>query len=71
MDYIPVSSTTISAVAYDSETNTLGIRFQNGSEYHYFGVPEELFVGLRSAASVGTYFDQYIKKPGYPYSRVG
>jgi hypothetical protein len=71
MDYIPVSSTTVSAVGYDRETNTLGVRFQNGTEYHYFGVPEEIFVGLQSAGSVGSYFDQCVKKPGYAYTRVG
>jgi hypothetical protein len=70
MDYQSVSSSTVSAVGYDDATNTLGVRFQNGTEYQYFGVPQDVFEGLRSASSVGRYFDQYVKKAGYSYSRV-
>jgi hypothetical protein len=70
MDYVPVSSKTVSAVGYDDASNTLGVRFQNGSEYHYFGVPREVFEGLQSASSVGSYLDQSVKKAGYPFSRI-
>jgi hypothetical protein len=70
MDYDPVSSSTVAGVGYDGTTNTLGVRFPNGSEYHYFGVPQEVFDGLRSASSVGRYLDQYVKKAGYAFSRV-
>lgn len=70
MDYVPVSSSTVSAVGYDEESNTLGVRFQNGSEYHYFGVPRDVFDGIQSASSVGRYLDQAIKKAGYSFSRV-
>jgi hypothetical protein len=71
MDYIQVSSSNISAVAYDDETSTLGVRFLNGTEYHYSNVPPDVFEGLKSASSVGTYFDQNVKKAGYPFSRMG
>lgn len=70
MDYTPVSSSTVSAVGYDQSSSTLGVRFLNGSEYHYYGVPESVFDGLRSAASIGRYLDQNVKKAGYSYSRV-
>lgn len=71
MDYVSVSSSHVAAVGYESETSTLGVRFLDGSEYHYFGVPEDIFAGVQSAASVGTYLDQYVKKAGYSYSKVG
>jgi hypothetical protein len=71
MDYFAVSSSNVAAVGYQSETNTLGVRFLDGSEYHYFGVPEDVFEGLRSASSVGSYLNQYVKKAGYSYSKVG
>lgn len=71
MNYVSVSSSNLAAVAYEPETSTLGIRFVNGGEYRYFGVPEEIFIGLQSASSVGSYFDQYVKKAGYSYSKVG
>ena len=71
MDYVTVSSSAITAVGYEGETNTLGVRYLDGSEYHYFGVPEDIFEGLRSASSIGSYFNQYVKKAGYSFSKVG
>lgn len=70
MEYTSVSSSTVQAVGYDDASNTLGVRFLNGSEYHYFGAPREVYEGLLSASSVGSYFDQYVKKAGYACSRV-
>ncbi len=70
MDYVTVSSSSVAAVGYESETSTLGVRFLDGREYHYFGVPEDIFVGLQSASSVGSYFNQYVKNAGYAYSKV-
>jgi hypothetical protein len=71
MDYVSVSSSSIAALGYESETSTLGVRFLDGSEYHYFGVPEDIFVGLQSASSVGNYFNQYVRNAGYACSKVG
>lgn len=71
MEYVSVSSTDLAAVAYDTSSSTLGVRFLKGGEYHYFNVPEHIFEGLKSASSVGRYFDQNVKKAGYQYARVG
>jgi len=70
MDYVPVSSTTVAAIGYEEATNTLGVRFQSGMEYHYFGVPVEVFEAMRSAPSAGRFLDQNIKKAGYSYARI-
>jgi hypothetical protein len=70
MQYQAVSSSSIAAVGYDLATGTLGVRFQNGSEYHYHGVPKRAFEALRSAGSVGTYMNTHIKTAGYPYTRI-
>lgn len=70
MQYHPVSSSSISEVGYDESSSTLAVRFQNGSEYHYFGVPESEFQALRLAASVGTYLNTQIKPAGYAYAKV-
>jgi hypothetical protein len=70
MEYISVSSTNISAIGYDEISQTLCVRFNNLAEYHYFGVPQEVYDGLRIAASVGQFFDQNVKKAGYSYSQV-
>jgi hypothetical protein len=71
MDYVPVTSSTVAAIAYDLGSNTLGVRFLSGAEYHYYGVPEGVYQGFLSAPSVGQYLDQCVKKAGYSYVRVG
>ena len=71
MEYQSVTSSNVAAVAYDDATSILGVRFLNGTEYHYNGVPRDVFEGLLKASSVGTYLNQQIKKSGYSYSRVG
>jgi hypothetical protein len=70
VEYVSVSSSTISAIGYEEASNALGVRFHNGTEYHYFGVPQDVFEAMRSAPSVGRFFDQNIKKAGYGYARV-
>ena len=70
MRYYSVTSSSISEVGYDTRSNTLAVRFQNGSEYHYFGVPASEFHALRSAPSVGTYLNTRIKPSGYAYTKV-
>jgi KTSC domain-containing protein len=70
MEYVSVSSSTISAIGYEEASNTLGVRFHNGTEYHYFGVPQDVLEAMRSAPSVGRFFDHNIKKAGYGYARV-
>lgn len=70
MEHIPVSSSNLSSVGYDVTSRTLEIAFHNGSLYQYSGVPLTVYQGLISAGSHGQYFDQYIKKAGYPYRRI-
>jgi len=70
MEYVPVSSSNVAAVAYDDATNTLGVRFLNGTEYHYSGVPRDVYEGLLNASSVGSYLNEHVKKAGYPFSKA-
>ena len=70
MEYESVTSSNVAAVGYDDATNTLGVRFINGSEYHYFGVPRDVYDGLLGASSVGTYLNANVKKAGYGYSQI-
>jgi hypothetical protein len=71
MEYQAVTSSNIGSIGYDETTSTLGIRFLNGSEYHYYGVPRDVYDGLMGAGSKGSYLNQLVKKSGYSYSRVG
>lgn len=40
MEYVAVRSSTVGAVGYDGAAKVLGVQFLNGSEYHYFSVPQ-------------------------------
>jgi hypothetical protein len=70
MEYVVVSSANISAISYDETSHSLCIRFNNGTEYHYFGVPQDVYEGLLTAGSVGRFFDEKVKKAGYSYARI-
>lgn len=70
MEYTAVASSNILAIGFEDATLTLGVQFKNGTEYHYFGVSRDVFEGFLGASSKGTYLDQFIKKAGYPCSRV-
>lgn len=67
----PVDSSNLAAVGYNSSSQTLRIRFNDGSLYEYSGVPEHVHNGLLSAPSKGRYFDQQVKKAGYAYTKIG
>jgi hypothetical protein len=56
-----VQSTSVRAVGYDADSQTLEIEFQQGEIYQYFGVSEFLFKGLMLAASKGTFFNRNIE----------
>jgi len=70
MERIPVESSNLSSVGYNSESAVLEIEFKSGGIYQYSGVPQDVYDGLINAASKGKYFHRYIKNSGYPYSKV-
>lgn len=69
MNRIPVSSSNVATVGYDSETQTLEIEFNNGGVYQYFDVSQDIYEALISADSVGKYLNANIKGY-YRYARV-
>jgi lysyl-tRNA synthetase class 2 len=69
MNYMPVSSSVVSALAYEARSKTLGVRFHNGTEYHYLGVPREIFENMRSAPSIGQFLNESVKE-SYPFTRI-
>jgi hypothetical protein len=54
-------SSVIYKITYNASSLTLRITFVSGSIYDYRNVPIEIYQGMKSAASKGTYFNQYIK----------
>lgn len=63
------SSSNIAEIAYDEGSETLEIRFHNGSVYQYFDVPEAMWDGLKNADSKGKYLAANIKG-SFRYSKV-
>jgi hypothetical protein len=63
-----VDSSNVSRIAYDAESQTLGMNFLNGTFYSYDGVGPHTFDELQSAPSIGGYFNTAIKK-SYPYMK--
>ena len=70
MEWIKCDSTAADEFAYDGESGTLSIRFNNGSLYEYYDVPEEVFAGLLEAQSVGRYLNDNVTST-YGYAQVG
>lgn len=71
-DMIPVTSSQISAIGYNKETQQMRTRFIYGdSLYEYEGIPESVFDAVLHAPSVGSVFNATIKRGGYSYRRIG
>ena len=67
MTMIPVDSTDLSSVGYES--GTLYVRFHSGGLYSYDNVPVSVFDELLYADSKGKYFNQFIKNC-YTYHKI-
>lgn len=65
---IRVESTNLEEIGW--EDGKLVVLFKSGAVYEYTGVPEEVFQGLLMARSVGQYFNENIRKAGFPYERL-
>ncbi|MEC0543642.1 KTSC domain-containing protein [Bacillus inaquosorum] len=68
MNLVPVNSSNLSAVGYDSQSKVLRIVFKNGT-YDHFDVPKGVYDSLMSAPSKGKYYHACIKNR-YRYVRV-
>lgn len=66
---VPVSSKSIHHVGYDPDMQQLFLDYRGGRLYEYFDVPDELYVRLLNATSIGR-FVNYAIKPHYHYKEV-
>ncbi len=69
MNRIPVQSSNVAEVGYDSGTMTLEVLFHSGNVYQYFDVPQAVFEELVRAESVGSFLNAQIKNV-YRYVRL-
>ncbi|MGE3520759.1 MAG: KTSC domain-containing protein [Vicinamibacterales bacterium] len=58
---IPVDSTSIDAIGYDTEAAELHVRLLSGNTYKYAGVSQAAFQAFLSAPSKGAYFNREMK----------
>lgn len=65
-----VSSSNIEGLGYNIESQILRVWFTTGTVYDYSNVPEIEYEALRTAPSIGAYFNRNIKG-AYPYSKIG
>lgn len=68
LNWIPVTSSNLAAVAYDEPFARMYVRFKSNNRYAYEDVTPAVFNGLLNASSHGKYLDRYIKKGGYAYA---
>ena len=61
MKRLPVKSSNIAAIGYDSASKTLEVEFKTGAAYSYSNVPASIARNLRKAQSIGGYFSAKVK----------
>lgn len=66
---IPVKSSNLAGIAYDSQQMVLTVWFLNGSIYNYYDVPKAVWTSFQNADSKGKYLAANIKGR-FSYERV-
>jgi hypothetical protein len=66
---IPIESSNLASVGFDSFTNVLEIEFHGGRIYEYYNVPFSIYAGLMAAESHGKYFARHIRDK-YRFRRI-
>lgn len=69
MNWLPLDSSALKAVAYLSAKRLLYLEFQSGERYRYFEFPPERYQDFLAAESKGTYFAQRIRNLS-PYEKL-
>lgn len=69
MERLPVDSSTIVDIGYDSPSMSLEIGFKQGAVYQYFDVPDALYQELMRADSKGKFFHAHIRDH-YRYTKL-
>jgi hypothetical protein len=69
VDLIAVKSSSVKSIGYDEDLQALYVQFIEGEIYEYFNVPEDDFIGLMQATSIGWFVNKRIK-PYYDYRKL-
>lgn len=60
-ELVPVESSTLKEVGYDSDFHELTIKFRDDAVYHYSQVPESVHKELMDSESKGKYFHNQMR----------
>ncbi len=60
-EVVSVDSTVIEVIEYDSSTETLTVKFKNGSVYEYYGITKKMFEDFAVSPSKGRFFHRNIR----------
>ena len=69
LEWEPLESKLLAAVAYQAPRRLLYLRFQSGEVYRYFTFPAEQYQEFLDAESRGRYFLSHIRNQ-FPYERL-
>ena len=69
MTRIPVISSNVKSVGYDSKTRVLEVEFLNKSVYQYSSVPKTIYSEMLMAQSIGKYLNEHVKGI-YSYEKI-
>jgi hypothetical protein len=60
---VHVNSSSIKAIAYESQLKEMEVTFHRGDqrEYHFYGVPPDVFQEFALSSSPGRYYADHIK----------
>ena len=61
MPFTPLQSSMLAGFDYDADVKALKIKFRDGHEAVYLGVPPDVAEGLHLAESAGKFFHSAIK----------
>lgn len=61
MNRIPIQSSNLAEVGYDTDSMMLEVLFHNGTVYQFFDVPEALYLEMMQSDSKGKFFNTQIK----------
>ena len=61
MKFLPVKSSNLSKIGYDTDTKQLIVEINNGKQYQYDNVPEKIYINFIHSISKGKYFHSNIK----------
>ena len=69
IDWVPVDSSVLKAVAYLARRRWFYLRFQSGEIYRYFDFPAQQYRNFLAAESKGNYFGKHIRNQ-FQYERL-